>query len=296
MSLLSGSIATMSSLGLGTSVLASLGRAVSKNDVHTLIQTALDHGVCTIDTSNAYGSGDSERMVRYGLGARRNECFLMTKAGIPMVSLPAFLSPLNQLGKQVLARVSPAQNFSKSYLLHSLESSLGRLGTDHVDAFFLHEPEIDRLLPESWEALEQIRAQGKSRVTGVSSSSFAVVAQGLQSGQVNIVQTAVSIDVKSSRAILEICDRHAVPVVANEVLRPRNRLSHDPAWTAMLAAHGLEPKDTIAALLAYASNQGPVRTVLCGTRSAHHLLGNLQSFQQAESMRPLLADMEKTKI
>ena len=285
----------MSPLGLGTSLIASLGRAVPKKDAHTLIQTALDHGVSTIDTSNAYGSGDSERMVRYGLGSKRNQSFLMTKAGIPMVALPAFLSPLNQLGKRLLARVSPAQNLSKAHLVRSLESSLHRLGTDHVDAFFLHEPDIHALRPESWEALEQIRKQGKSRLTGVSSSSFAVLTQGLQSGQVNIVQTAVSIDTESSRAILEACDRRGIPVVSNEALRPKGRLLQDPAWVAMLASHGFEPSDTIAALLAYAKHQPAVQTVLCGTRSVSHLLANLEGMKKADAMQVLVADMEKSK-
>ena len=82
-----------------------MGRSISNAEASKLFKTALDLNVKVIDTSNTYGSGDSERMISKSVKENRNEFFLITKAGFPHVYLPAYLSPLNQIGKKILQKV-----------------------------------------------------------------------------------------------------------------------------------------------------------------------------------------------
>ncbi len=286
----------MSQLGLGTGRLASLGSKLTAAQRTTLIHTALDNGIRVLDTADTYASGDSERAIATALKDRqRDDCFLITKAGFSHVALPAMLSPLNQVGKKLVQKLSPGRNFSKAYLLRSIERSLKRLGTDHVDAFLLHAAVAGEPTSETWEALEQIRAKGMSRATGLSSSDLRLVQDGLATGQVSIVETPVSLVAPRSTAILEICGAHNVPVVANEILKPQALLKiRATDWNTLLARHGLTSVNTVNLLIAFAAAQPAVATVLVGTTSVEHLIKNLGALPLISSQSPLFAEMKAT--
>ena len=103
-------------LGLGTSVIASLGRSNSFSKIDNIFNTAIDLNIKTIDTSDTYGSGDAERMVGKIIKNRRNETFIVSKVGYPYVSLPAILSPFNQIGKKILQGFRVNKCFKKENL------------------------------------------------------------------------------------------------------------------------------------------------------------------------------------
>jgi pyridoxine 4-dehydrogenase len=290
------SLPLLSPLGLGTGRLASLGSRLSRRDSTLLIQTALDHGIRVIDTADAYGSGDSERAIGVALKGRRREDYtLITKAGLPHVALPAALSPLNQVGKKLLQFTSPAKNFSKGYLVRCAQLSLKRLGTDCVDVFLLHSAETGETSTESWEALNEIRDQGLSRLTGVSTSDPEVVRQGISSGQVSIVETPISLTVPHAEEIGRLCASHDVHLVANECLKPRALLLERAAvWDQMRSRHGVKEVSTILLLIAYASAQQGVSSVIIGSKSPEHLVENIQALQYRENMRGLFEEMKET--
>ncbi len=283
----------LSPFGLGTSRLASLGSALTRKEASGLIQYALDHGVTTIDTADTYGSGDSERLIGCALGQRRKECFLMTKAGFSYADFPPSLHPLNQIATKVLRKVSPRQKFSKSQLLRAIEKSLKRLCTDYVDAFFLHEP-MACLAEESWEALYQIRRRGLSRLTGISTHSAGVAEQGVASGQVQIFQTPISPEAEGRDGLLALCLENSIPVIANEVLKPRLKLERmGEGWSDLSAKVGGGKISNPRLLIAYAASRPGVRTVLIGTKSTHHLLHNIEPFPAPISLQRLSAEMER---
>jgi pyridoxine 4-dehydrogenase len=285
----------VSRMGLGTGRLASFGSALTRHQTNLLIHTAIDNGIRVIDTADTYGSGDSERAIGAALQERcRDDCFLITKAGFPHVALPAVLSPLNQIGKKLLQKVSPARNFSKPYLLRCVERSLKRLGTDHVDAFLLHEAVAGEPSPQSWEALEEIRARGMSRFTGVSTSDPEVVRQGIASGQVAIVETPVSLAAPYAEEIGRLCASHEVQIVANEVLKPQAALHGcGSAWDLIRERHGVSTVSTVHLLIAYAAARQGVHTVLIGTKSTSHLVENLQALEYSFGMQALFAEMKE---
>jgi pyridoxine 4-dehydrogenase len=289
-------IPPLSRLGLGTGRLASLGSRLSRRESTRLIHAALDHGIRVIDTADAYGSGDSERAIGFALKGRgREDSILITKAGLPHVALPAALSPLNQVAKKLLQFTSPAKNFSRDYLVRCLQLSLKRLGTNYVDAFLLHAAATGEPNTESWEALQEIRNQGLSRLTGVSTSDPEVVRQGISSGQVSIVETPISLTAPNAQEIGRLCASHDVQLVANECLLPRGILLERAAvWDQMRARHGVKEVSTILLLIAYASAHQGVSTVVIGTKSAEHLIENMQALQYRETMTALFEEMKET--
>lgn len=285
----------ISRMGLGTGRLASLGSSLTRRQAIGLIHAAIDHDIRVIDTADTYGSGDSERVIGTALKERRrDDCFLITKAGFAHVALPAAFSPLNQIGKKLKQKVSPGRNFSKAYLVRCVERSLKRLGTNYVDAFLLHAAVVGEPTDQSWAALEAIRAKGMSRLTGVSTSDPEVVRQGLASGQVMIVETPVSLCSPNAGTIGELCADGRVPLVANEVLKPQTMLEERAGeWNLMRERHGVGMIATPQLLIAYAAAQRGVSTVLVGTLSAGHLLENLKALEYGEEMRGMFAEMKE---
>jgi aryl-alcohol dehydrogenase-like predicted oxidoreductase len=287
--------APITQMGLGTGRLASLGVSLTRRQSTLLIHTSIDHGIRVIDTADTYGSGDSERAIGAALQERsRGDCFLISKGGLPYVALPAVLSPLNQIGKKVLQKVSPKRDFSKPYLLRCIERSLKRLRTNYLDAFMLHAPVAGEPSSQSWEALETIRSMGMSRFTGVSTGDFEVVRQGVASGQVNLVETPVSFAACGAEEIISFCASRQIPVVANEVLRPRFLLhDRDAEWISLRERYNVSHVGTAQLLIGYAAAQQGVSSVLIGTTSPDHLVENLRSLQYCDTMPAFFTEMKE---
>ena len=287
---------SLSPLGLGTGRLASLGSGISRDAASHLIRTALDHGIRMIDTADTYGSGDSERAIGGALrNYAREEFFLITKAGFPYVALPAVLSPLNQIGKKILQRTSPKRKFSRKYLLRSIQASLKRLNLEYVDAFLLHAVETGEVTSETWEALQDIRDRGLSRMTGVSTKDPELLRQGIAEGQVSIVETPINSEAKNADEISCLCAAHHTSLIANEVLKPRSTLlDRAEEWDAMRARHGVSQASTIHLLIAYALAQPAVQSVAMGSTSPTHLVENLQALQYVGTCEALFKEMKET--
>ncbi len=117
------------------------------------LAAALDHGITFFDTAPAYGDGHSERLIGEAVRGRRDRVVIATKAG-----LAGFAAP---------------PDFSPAALRASLEGSLRRLGTDHVDLLQLHNPPLEELRarPEIVEALDGFRRAGLARAVGLSLKS-----------------------------------------------------------------------------------------------------------------------------
>ncbi|MER5644846.1 aldo/keto reductase [Streptosporangium sp. NPDC002524] len=124
--------------------------ALDVKETDRLVGTALDHGVNLIDTADVYGGGESEELLGQVLGARRRDVVLATKMTARTAGGP------NDVGQ------------SRLHIMRSLEDSLRRLRTDHVDLYQIHN--IDPITPfeESLAALDDAVRQGKVRYVGAS--------------------------------------------------------------------------------------------------------------------------------
>jgi aryl-alcohol dehydrogenase-like predicted oxidoreductase len=117
------------------------------------VRRALDAGVNFFDTANVYSDGTSEEIVGRALAdfARRDEIVLATK---------------------VHGRMRPGPNgggLSRKAILTEIDSSLRRLGTDHVDLYQIHRWDPHTPIEETMEALHDVVKAGKARYIGASS-------------------------------------------------------------------------------------------------------------------------------
>ncbi len=125
-------------------------------EVEKVIVEALGLGVNTFDLADIYGGGGSERVLGAALrdlNVPREKVLLQTKCGIHK----------SENGR--------CFDFSKEYILQSVDGSLKRLNTDYVDALLLHRPDTLMELDEVAEAFEKLKKQGKVKTFGVSNFS-----------------------------------------------------------------------------------------------------------------------------
>jgi len=118
-----------------------------------LVDICLEHGLNLFDTANVYSQGDSERVLGAAIKGKRDQVLISTKATFPMGEGP------NNRGS------------SRLHLIQSCEDSLKRLGTDHIDLYFMHG--FDALTPveETLRTLETLVSSGKVRYIGCSNFS-----------------------------------------------------------------------------------------------------------------------------
>lgn len=146
-------------LSLGTGTFGGKGNMFSKwgttdvAEATRLVDVCLEHGLNFFDTANVYSSGASEEILGKAIEGRRDSVLLSTKATFTTGPTP------NDKGS------------SRWHIIRALEASLRRLGTDHVDLYFMHG--FDALTPaeESLRALDDLVTAGKIRYIGCSNFS-----------------------------------------------------------------------------------------------------------------------------
>jgi aryl-alcohol dehydrogenase-like predicted oxidoreductase len=126
---------------------------VQDEDVSTaILRRALERGINFFDTADWYSLGRGEEVVGRTLlsMAPRQELVLATKVFYPMSEDP------NDRG------------LSRKHILDSIDGSLTRLGTDHVDLYIVHAFDPETPIGETMEALHDIVRAGKARYLGAS--------------------------------------------------------------------------------------------------------------------------------
>lgn len=139
-------------LDLGPLVLGTMtfGDTVDADGAAAMLEAALDAGITHIDTANGYAGGESERILAELLRGRRDKVTLATKAGIPHPDACDH-APLSAAG-----------------LRACIDGSLSRLQTDHIDLFYLHQPDRATPLAETLGTIAELVREGKIGALGVS--------------------------------------------------------------------------------------------------------------------------------
>ena len=284
----------LSQLGIGTSRVASLGNRLSSDEFVNFLRLATANGVNLIDTADFYGSGDAERLIGKCLNNTDYPFFVVTKAGLPCVHTPGWLSPLNQIAKKVKQRAGAKGNYTAAYLIDSVQKSSKRLGVEAVDAFLLHEPAWNDIADaDSWEGLAKIRQQGLARYTGVSTNDYRVVEEGIRSGQVQLVQT--SANWCADNVIVALCRAEGIPVIANQVLQPYKALQEPfgQQTAAIQGLAGLSNMSLIQFLIAAVLADRKADAVLFGTSNHMHLMHNIGSLRYTKALAQHLSLINK---
>ncbi|MCF4121258.1 aldo/keto reductase [Antribacter sp. KLBMP9083] len=147
----------VSELGLGS---MTWGRDTDELDAAEQVRDFLDAGGTLLDTAASYADGDAERVIGSLLAGKvdRSDVVLVTKAGIRTDDRPGAAA---RPGAKVV-------DASRAGLIDSLDASLERLGTDHVDLFLVACPDPNTTLEETCSALRLAVTSGRARYVGLS--------------------------------------------------------------------------------------------------------------------------------
>lgn len=152
----------VSALGLGGAALGNHYGDLRLADAIATVRTAFELGIDVFDTSPYYGKTLGETVLGQALrGLPRDRYVLMTKCG--RYDVDGF-------------------DFAPANLRQSLDDSLRRLQTDHVDVFQLHDVEfgdLDRILDETLPALQALKQTGKVRWVGITGLPLAIFRRAL---------------------------------------------------------------------------------------------------------------------
>lgn len=238
---------TLSRIGLGASRMGSFNNPQPLAASVRLVRRAIDLGVTTIDTSNIYGQGDSERAIGRALaGGVRDRAFIVTKGGRQFSGKARALAWLKPVIRPVLAARGQGgtvtarrseqmlSDWSEPALVASLEGSLRRLKTDRVDGFILHSPPAEAITPAVDKALEAILAAGKSRHVGISCDDIATLEVALRVPAVGILELPADL-LGAASAHAETISGRGIIVLVREVIRLRPELAPAQAVAAALA-------------------------------------------------------------
>lgn len=176
-------------LGLGCATFVSKGRGVAEEEAVAILEAAYGAGIRFFDTAHMYGAGRSEELIGEVLADRRASLTLCTKGGVHL-RVPTDVATMEP-------------DSSTPALRRQLEQSLGRLQTEHVDLFLLHQPDPRRSPEEQMESLATIREEGFAREVGLSNFNLEDCRRALATGIPTVVEYTFSLIDGRSLAALE---------------------------------------------------------------------------------------------
>ncbi len=238
-----------------------------------VLHAALDAGVNLIDTAPDYGA--SEERIGRCVGHRRHEFYLATKCGCN----------IDGDGN----RLQPGHLWTADRLRANIDQSLRRLGTDCVDLLQMHNPSVEDVERGGLiEALEEIRAAGKTRFIGVS-STHPHLAAFVASGAFDVFQIPYSALEREHEGMMQ----EAADAGAGILVRGGISLGHraDERRQATWEKAGLEElaggMSRHEFILRFTLSHPACHTTIVGTTSLDHMRSNLDAARSG----PLPADL-----
>ncbi|MFJ3378822.1 aldo/keto reductase [Curtobacterium sp. NPDC090217] len=280
---------------LGCANLGNLYREVSDADARATVDAAWDAGVRGFDTAPHYGVGLSERRLGAALAGRPRDSYrVSTKVGRLLVPGPG--DGVDDDGFAVPNDLVRRWDPSASGVRRSLDESLVRLGLDHVDVAYLHDPDVYSLsdgLAQALPALASLRDEGVVQAVGVGSNSVSALSAAVDTGICDVIMLAgrYTLLEQPAAALVSRCASLGVDVVAvgvynsgllsNPLPAPGTTYDYAPApsslvdraraLAAVCSRHGVTLPE---AALAFPRRAPAVRTVAVGAQSAAQVREN----------------------
>ncbi|MFF5180155.1 aldo/keto reductase [Micromonospora sp. NPDC000316] len=166
-----------------------------------VIRQALDLGATLIDTSDVYGPYTNEELVGRALaGGHRERAVLATKVGL--VTTPA-------AGPGEAPKTG--NDGRPEHVRASIDASLRRLGTDHVDLYQLHRVDPQVPIEETWGAMAEVVAAGKARQIGLSEVTVEQIVRAQTVHPVASVQSELSLWTRDPLTeVLPYCEQQGI--------------------------------------------------------------------------------------
>ncbi|MBP7558412.1 MAG: aldo/keto reductase [Chitinophagaceae bacterium] len=185
-----------------------------RRDAIEAIRASWDMGVTSIDTAPIYGQGESEEIVGEAIkGLQRDKVQIITKFGMRWDLAKgdfAFHSRNNQ-GQEI----DIYKYAGKESIIKECEDSLRRLGTDYIDLYQIHWPDVTTPIQESMEAVAQLMSQGKVRHAGVCNYNEIQMEEALK--YVPLVSDQVPYSMVKRQietAVVPFCLQHGLSILA----------------------------------------------------------------------------------
>ena len=150
---------SVSAIGLGAMGMSAFYGSSDEKESTATLRHAVDSGVTFIDTAEAYGPFENEKLIGRALGDRRDEVTLATKAS----------SETDDDG------TVHGRNGTPEYIRKAADRSLRHLGTEVIDLYYLHRVDPNVPVEESVGAMAELVRAGKVRHIGLSEASESTI-------------------------------------------------------------------------------------------------------------------------
>ncbi|MFI9551501.1 aldo/keto reductase [Nonomuraea endophytica] len=271
-------------LGLGGGPLGNYLRPISDGQAREVVDAAWESGIRYFDTAPYYGLGLAERRLGAALRERpRSEYVLSTKVGRLIRSGPG--------GPGIFAVADDRHavwDFSRAGVLRSLEESLERLGTGHVDILLVHDPDRHwpQALDEAFATLADLRAQGVVKAIGVGMNQPAMLTDFVRNADPDVLLAANQCTLLRRTAfdeLLPLCAERGIPVVAASLFH-RGLLAEPPAdpppeVRPILDACAAFGVPVASAAMRFPLRHPAVRSILIGAHTPAQVLANVADFR-----------------
>jgi len=169
-----------------------------EQEFNTAIARALELGVTLFDSSDAYWGARHEVLLGRALKGKRDRAQVITKFG--NIDLPD--------GKK-------ATNGKPEYIYQCCDASLGRLGVDVIDFYFMHRVDPNTPIEETIGAMARLIERGKVRHIGICEAGPATLRRAHQTHPLAALQTEYSLWSRDcEREILPVCRELGIAYIA----------------------------------------------------------------------------------
>ncbi len=254
------------------------GRPVSNRQAEIILNAVLDRGINLIDTSYDYGA--SEESIGMFLASRRDEYVLATKCGCTVVYRGSY--------------DDTPHIWTKSNLMHNLETSLRRLKTDHIDIWQLHNPSVDDAQHNHLvDVMDDAKRQGKVRWCGIS-TTLPEIETFLDWNFFDVFQIPYSaFQMEHYEVISKVAQSGAGTIIRGALAQGQPGISYRGRRERWLPWHKAnleelrEPHETPTQfVLRFTLSHPDVHTALVGTLNPDHLAEDVQAAEEG----PLFQD------
>jgi aryl-alcohol dehydrogenase-like predicted oxidoreductase len=283
---------TVSQMGLGCMGMSAFYGTTDEDEAIATIRRAVELGCTFLDTAEMYGPFTNEELVGKAIAGRRDDVTVATKFGIRFA--PTEDNPTNRV-----------LDGSPENVRNSIEGSLKRLGTDHVDLYYLHRVDPRTPIEETVGEMAKLVEEGKVRHIGLSEVAPDTMRRAHAVHPLTALQTEYSLWTRDVEAdILPTCRELGIGFVAYSPLgrgflsgrfkRPDELAENDfrrhgPRWQGDALEHNLALVSKVEELaaekgctpgqlaLAWVMAQGDDVVPIPGTKRRAYLEENLQA-------------------